>query len=77
MCNEIALCRTDDRRQSRTEYDGEAGLDRKECFQCGTLMIGGDCATCDNAGKKEAIVMVVALAVIALVLTAYAAIQLL
>ena len=57
--------------------DGEASLNPKECYQCGTVMIAGDCVTCDNAGKKEAIVMVVALAVIALVLTAYAAIQLL
>ena len=40
-------------------------------------MIAGDCATCDNAGKKEAIAMIAALVLVALVLTAYVAIKLL
>ena len=51
-------------------------MDSPECLQCGTVMVGGDCVTCESAGKKEALVLVASLVVIAVVLAAYASIQL-
>ena len=51
-------------------------MDSQQCLQCGTVMVSGDCITCDSAGKKEALVLVACLVVIAVVLAAYASIQL-
>jgi hypothetical protein len=54
-----------------TRYGGEAVVDRKACLQCGAALAGADCASCDNAGKTEALAMVMILVSIALVLGLY------
>lgn len=41
-------------------------MDREDCLQCGTTLVGGDCAACDNAGRTEALVMAGVLALIGL-----------
>jgi len=43
----------------------------QECLQCGTTMVGGDCATCDTAGRTEALAMAGVLSLIALGLFFY------
>jgi hypothetical protein len=51
-------------------------MNREECLQCGTRIVGNDCATCDRAGRTEALAMAGILALIALSLGLYVWLQL-